>query len=171
MRENLDAIHKHKTQIMIWWIQVICYFSRLQSWCLLIPTRMMSQQHLLTHQFSCLHVLVLQNLSKNLVVCCILEVRTTLKIYVHNKLLDCENLGHHLSEIVFSRSINAPPQIKRISFVSICRLIQELVAENDFFYRPIMLLKVKKKCIAEITSWNKNLLSRNIFLSRAIYLN
>lgn len=44
----------------------------------------------------------------------------------------------YLSETVFSKSTKAPPHIKRISFVSICRLRQELV-------KTMKLIKGKKK--------------------------
>lgn len=42
-----------------------------------------------------------------------------------------ENLKrNYLSEMVFSRSINAPPHMKRISFVSICKKIEKIQDNN-----------------------------------------
>lgn len=37
----------------------------------------------------------------------------------------------NLSEMVFSRSTNAPPHMKRISFVSICKVFKTVLAQPN----------------------------------------
>jgi hypothetical protein len=53
----------------------------------------------------------------------------------------------YLSATVFSRSTNAPPQIKRISFVSICKAETRIKNLLSSFVRLLSLYYIESTCI------------------------